>query len=72
MPQLLRLYAIERSENKLSEEKQTQEHQCPLCQKCQFYIKETNACKVKEVNKCDEAEINSCTDFLISEKLIYF
>lgn len=46
--------------------------QCPLCKKCQFYIKESDACKVKNVGKCSEKDINSCTDFLISEKLVHF
>ena len=56
----------------MCELKESQLNQRPLCSKCQFYIKESDTCKVREGEKCGEKDINSCTDFLISEKLVYF
>jgi hypothetical protein len=56
----------------MDKKKENQLNICPLCKKCQFYIKESDTCKVKEGEKCSEKDINKCTDFLVSEKLMYF
>ena len=56
----------------MREEKDNRINQCPLCKKCEFYIKESDTCKVKKEEKCSEKDINTCTDFLISDKLINF
>lgn len=56
----------------MNADKKTKECRCTLCQKCQFYLKETDACQVKGVEKCSEKEVSSCADFLIKDKLVHF
>ena len=56
----------------MGESKENQFNKCSLCSKCQFYVKESDTCKVKVGEKCSEKNINNCTDFLINEKLVFF
>lgn len=42
------------------------------CEKCHFYDKETDTCKVDGKKECSKTDFSKCTDYLIDERFVMF